>query len=440
MKINLQHIPEEIIVHLGPPEDECRNINVFLVDYIKNTASREINPLWSENAIIAIIYAVTTCILYKISSGWYRDNGYDFDITASCEDDMFYEENREIYLNISILVDELFDNYISVKGDFPELINCSDSGFETYKMYAVKAAESGMKPDEILKNYFGENIKIVDKSVHDEDIYDSKVFPVKYGDTGETVRIIQENLNFLSHDFPAIPKIMPVDNFFSKGTEIAVRSFQKNFYLKETGIVDKSTWYKLRKYYFDASRLADFINKAKKVLKKEVSDISETEILYCLNVISYFNYHIGLNIVKDLNTEKLSENIKKFQRYYGMNITGESDIATYEKIKSIFMIITENIPERYFCNTARLFSGNILSYGSEKKEVAHLQSYLRVLSEKISEIKFYNVTGVYDTDTLNAVKTYQKLYGLPVNGIVGPVTWNGIAKLYNFFSSNYCNY
>jgi len=158
-------IPEEIIVHIGSPEDECRNINVFLVDYIKNTASREINPLWSENAIIAIIYAVTTCVLYKISSGWYRDNGYDFDITASCEDDMFYEENREIYLNISILVDELFDKYISVSGGFPELINCSDSGFEKYKTYAVKAAESGMKPDEILKKYFGENIKIIDNQL-----------------------------------------------------------------------------------------------------------------------------------------------------------------------------------------------------------------------------------------------------------------------------------
>jgi len=263
---------------------------------------------------------------------------------------------------------------------------------------------------------------------------------VKYGDTGETVRIIQENLNFLSHDFPAIPKIMPVDNFFSKGTEIAVRSFQKNFYLKETGIVDKSTWYKLRKYFFDASRLADYINNAKKVLKKEISDISEAEILYCLNVISYFNYHIGLSIIRDLNTEKLSENIKKFQKYYGMDITEEPDVATFEKIKSIFTIITENIPERYFCDTARLFSGNILSFGSAKKEVAHLQSYLKLLSEKLSEIKFYNVTGVYDTETVNAVKTYQKLYGLPVNGIVGPVTWNGIAGLYNFFSSNYCNH
>lgn len=439
MNVNLRHIPEEIIVHTGPCDKPCRNINVFFADYIKNTVSREINPLWNENAIEAIIYAVTTCVLYKINTKWYRNKGYDFDITLWHEDDMLYEPDKEIYLNVGIMADELFDNYISIDGDFPELITCSDSDFEKYKEFAVKSAEKGMKPIDILKEYFGEDIEITDKTVHDNDIFDGCAFPLKHGDIGENVRIVQENLNFLSRDFPAVPSIMPVEKFFTKSTEISVRCFQKNFYLHETGEVDKSTWYKIRKYYFDASRLYGYINKARNISAKKMSEVTSEEILSALNVIEYFNPYIEIEMLRGYDKDKLSKNISEFQKYYKLGITGEINEITFEKMVRLLNIITENIPVRYFDNRAGSFSGRSLIIGDTGNEVIRLQSYMRVISKNIPQIKFGDITGVYDKATENAVKKYQKLYGLPSNGITGAITWRGIAELYNYFSAGTCN-
>lgn len=438
MNVDLWRIPEEIIVHMGPCSIPCQNTNVFFVDYIKNTVSREINPLWGENAIKAIIYAVTTCVLYKINSGWYRKKGYDFDITLWREEDMLYEPEKEIYLNIGMMVDELFDNFISINGDFPGLITCSDEEFEKYKEFAVKHSEKGAQSEDILKEYFGENIEIIYKTRHDNDICDACTFPISYGDTGETVKVLQENLNFLSYDFPVIPKIIPVDKEYSLNTSMAVRSFQKNFYLEETGIVDKSTWYKIRKYYFDASRLYEFINGASDIVNKDAEDIKDDEILYALNVIEYFNPYIEINMLRINQKEKLSRNILEFQKYYKMNETGIADKDTIEKIVCIYKIITENIPDRYFKNIAHKFSGNILRKGDTGNDVMHLQSYLRLISENIKKINFSDITGIYDNATESAVKIYQEMYGLPINGIVGAITWKGISELYNFFSSGTC--
>ena len=50
-------IPQNITVHLGPPDSDARNVTVPFKDYIKNVASSEIYPTWNEQAIYANIYA-----------------------------------------------------------------------------------------------------------------------------------------------------------------------------------------------------------------------------------------------------------------------------------------------------------------------------------------------------------------------------------------------
>ena len=50
-------IPENITVHLGPPNAGAENVTLSFPDYIKNVASSEIYPTWPEAAIRANIYA-----------------------------------------------------------------------------------------------------------------------------------------------------------------------------------------------------------------------------------------------------------------------------------------------------------------------------------------------------------------------------------------------
>ena len=108
----LPFIPEYITVHLGAPSSDARNVTVPFADYIKNVASSEIYPTWPEAALRANILAQITFALNRVYTEYYRSRGYPFDITNSTAVDQSYVDGRDIFENISQIVDEIFDSYI----------------------------------------------------------------------------------------------------------------------------------------------------------------------------------------------------------------------------------------------------------------------------------------------------------------------------------------
>jgi peptidoglycan hydrolase-like amidase len=109
-------IPETITVHLGAPSAPAQNVTVSFPDYIKNVASSEIYPTWPESAIRANIYAQISYALNRVYTNYYRSQGYDFDITNSTATDQSFVYGRDIFDNISAIVDEIFDSYIRRQG------------------------------------------------------------------------------------------------------------------------------------------------------------------------------------------------------------------------------------------------------------------------------------------------------------------------------------
>ena len=109
-------IPKTITVHLGAPDEAAPNVTVPFQDYIKNVASSEIYPTWPEQALKANILAQISVALNRVYTQFYRSSGYDFDITSSPAYDQTFVYQRDIFGNISELVDEAFDSYIK-KGD-----------------------------------------------------------------------------------------------------------------------------------------------------------------------------------------------------------------------------------------------------------------------------------------------------------------------------------
>ena len=109
-------IPETITVHLGTPDSDAQNVTLSFPDYIKNVASSEIYPTWPEAAIRANIYAQVTFALNRVYTEWYRSRGYDFDITSSTQYDQAFVYGRDVFNNISQIVDEIFNNYVVRQG------------------------------------------------------------------------------------------------------------------------------------------------------------------------------------------------------------------------------------------------------------------------------------------------------------------------------------
>ena len=104
----LPSIPSTITVHLGPPNSNTANVTVDFVDYIKNVASSEIYPTWEPAALRANILAIISFALNRVYTEYYRSRGYPFDITSSTAYDQSYVPGRNVFENISQLVDDLF--------------------------------------------------------------------------------------------------------------------------------------------------------------------------------------------------------------------------------------------------------------------------------------------------------------------------------------------
>lgn len=107
-------VPEYVIVHDGSPRDaSAQDYYVRYKDYIKNVASSEIYATWPDSTIRANILAIMSFTLNRVYTEWYRNQGYDFTITSSTAYDHKWIYGRNIFDNISLIVDEMFANYLS---------------------------------------------------------------------------------------------------------------------------------------------------------------------------------------------------------------------------------------------------------------------------------------------------------------------------------------
>lgn len=72
-----------------------------------------------------------------------------------------------------------------------------------------------------------------------------------------------------------------------------------------------------------------------------------------------------------------------------------------------------------------------MTEGTIDENVKLLQEYINAISVYYDNIPSVTADGVFGPRTKEAVEAIQKMAGIDVNGIVGPVTWNYIAKIYS---------
>ena len=256
------YIPESITVHLGPPDSPAQNVTVSFPDYIKNVASSEIYPSWPDAALRANIYAQISFALNRVYTEHYRAQGYPFDITSSTAYDQSFFYGRDIYENISQIVDEIFNSYLARQGFIEPLfaqycdgdrVTCA--GLSQWG--SLSLAREGYTPYEILTYYYGDDINIVTTDDVRGITESRPPVPLSLGTSGPYVEAIQRRLNRISTNYPAIPKIYPVNGVFDEDTEAAVRAFQEIFSLTPDGIVGDATWYRIQYIYNAVKRLSD---------------------------------------------------------------------------------------------------------------------------------------------------------------------------------------
>lgn len=258
-------IPEYVVVHDGPPSDSrAQNHYVKYKDYIKNVASSEIYATWPEATLQANILAIQSFTLNRVYTEWYRNKGYNFTITSSTAFDHKWIPGRNIFENISTIVDTIFSNYLSrpnVKQ--PILTQYCDGNKVQCPNWMTQwgskyLGDQGRSTIEILRYFYGDSMYI---NTAEEISGVPSSWPgsnLTIGSSGDKVRQLQHQLNIISNGYPLIKKIAE-DGVYGEDTANAVRTFQKVFKLPQTGIVDFATWYKISEIFVGVSRIAELV-------------------------------------------------------------------------------------------------------------------------------------------------------------------------------------
>lgn len=256
-------VPEYIIVHDGVPMDStANNYYVRYKDYIKNVASSEIYATWPDATLRANILAIMSFTLNRVYTEWYRNKGYDFTITSSTAFDHKWMFGRNIFSNISRIVDEMFINYLSRPNvRQPILTQYCDGNRVTCPNWMTQwgskyLGDQGYSAIEILRYYYGNNMFINTAEQISGIPASWPRVDLQVGSRGSNVRVIQQQLNAIAKNYPAIPTVT-VDGIFGPATKAAVEKFQSVFDLPATGIVDYPTWYKISAIYVAVTRIAE---------------------------------------------------------------------------------------------------------------------------------------------------------------------------------------
>lgn len=256
-------VPETIVVHDGVPGDStATDYYVPYIDYIKNVACCEIYSTWPESTIEANILAIMSFTLNRVYTEWYRNKGYNFTITSSTAYDHKWIYGKTIYENISQIADQLYNRYLARPNVKQPILTQYCDGKRVscpnwMTQWGSKAlGDDGFSAIDIIHYYYGSDMYVNEAEIVSGIPSSYPGYDLTIGSSGEPVITIQEQLNRIAQNYPAIPTVT-VDGIYGSATAESVRAFQSIFNLPVSGIVDFPTWYKISQIYVGVSKIGE---------------------------------------------------------------------------------------------------------------------------------------------------------------------------------------
>ena len=163
-----------------------------------------------------------------------------------------------------------------------------------------------------------------------------------------------------------------------------------------TGVVDKATWYRIKRYYNGVKQLSELTSEGITVVEASLpyapelsagmEGISVRTLQYYMDVIAYLNPEldpIAVNSVFDPATVQAVEN---FQRFYGLPVTGKANAALWNILNREYRASVQSLPAGYENGLAKIYPGYVLTVGSQGESVNDIQTYLSYIGRVYPEI------------------------------------------------------
>ncbi len=280
--------------------------------------------------------------------------------------------------------------------------------------------EDGEETDELPDE--GDDSLALPAEIPDEDQEEEtwEARDLRYGDDGDDVLDLQTRLQDLYYYSGNL------SGRFREGTRAAVKEFQKDFGLEETGEADVLTQSVLYATLYRPLRYGS-----------EGDDVKELQLR--LTVLGYYKGKISGNYL-----EGTQAGIRTFQEKNGLTVTGVADPETQTVVFSQNAVFRSDVPDATPTpvpdlsafvvddNDTVVENGIVmpdehieytktLKNGSSGKLVKQLQT-------RITELGYYTgpISGNYAVKTVRAVKQIQSQNALKVTGVTDEETWNTI--------------
>ncbi len=437
------YIPETITVHLGAPDEDASNVTLPFIDYIKNVASSEVYPTWPTESLTANIIAQISLTLNRIYTEWYPSRGYNFDITNTTAFDQAFVLGRNIFDEMSVLVDELFDNYLVRPNRIEPLYASYCNGTTTTcagmsQWGTVALAESGQSAEDILGFYYG-NVSITetDDIRSPEPSYSGT--PLSAGSMGEDVRIIQEQLNRIAINFPLIP-LIEVNSVYNTSTSSSVREFQRLFVLPVTGVVDKATWYRISQIYSSVKRLAEITSEGQRAsynqqlypgdpLRRGARGSEVQEIQFYLRRISRFNPVVESPALDGIFGGGTERAVISFQNAYGLTPNGIIAEPDWDRLVEVYNGTLDNVDEPSDSIGVIPFPNETFTVGSRGEYVKYIQQSLNIVNNVFLTVPEIAEDGIFGSETARAVNAFSALFGYPQSSAVDATVWRKLTEI-----------
>lgn len=245
--------------------------------------------------------------------------------------------------------------------------------------------------------------------------------PLRLGSTGSSVSSLQYYINVIANTVSFVSSLT-VDGIFGSGTESSVRQIQSLYGLTVDGIVGQATWnaiYNLYKAIIDNAEItvgADYPGTPLTIGSRgENVRLMQSFLASIAGVFT----NIPAPAVDGIFGTGTQSAVRAFQTIFGLTADGIIGEQTWDRITEVFASVTD-----------LAYPGEPVRVGSSGTAVRELQEMLNFVGKTYTSIPNLNVDGAFGTGTQSAVREFQRIFGLTVDGIVGSATWNALLREY----------
>ena len=118
-----------------------------------------------------------------------------------------------------------------------------------------------------------------------------------------------------------------------------------------------------------------------------------------------------------------------FQKTFGLSPDGIVGEETWRLLYSVSSEISERIAA---VQDDQEYPGTPLQEGSQGTGVELMKRYYNRIASYYGNLPTVTENSVFDQEFSQAIRSFQEMYGLEPDGIIGALTWTRIVELYNF--------